>query len=44
VSGFGRTIALWGFIAVQQINGDFDTDSFGIILAAVAKMCTSQLS
>jgi hypothetical protein len=43
--GFGRTIALWGFIAVQQIRADLALDSFASVLtAAAAAECISQLS
>src|ERR1017187_3829602 len=31
---FGRTIALWGFIALQQFRADFAPDSFGTAAAA----------
>jgi hypothetical protein len=42
---FGRTIALWGFIALQQFRADFAPDSFGSVLTAAAAMvCISQLS
>jgi hypothetical protein len=38
-------IALWNFIAVQQLTNDIETDSLrGVLIAAVAVMCTSQLS
>ena len=43
--GFGRAIALWGFNAVQQFGADIDCDQFwSVLTAAVAVMCTSQLS
>jgi hypothetical protein len=45
MNGFGRTIALWGFIAVQQFLADIDDDfSWRVATAAVTMMRTSQLS
>jgi hypothetical protein len=38
--GFGRTIALWGFIAVQQFLAGFDT---GFVTAAMTAVgCSMQ--
>jgi hypothetical protein len=43
VRKFGSTIALWGFIAVQQSNAAFDTDLLASIqAAAMTVMCISQ--
>jgi hypothetical protein len=45
VRGFGRTIALWRFIAVQQFRADIEDGLFwSVATAAMAMMRTSQLS